>query len=165
MATVPSVQSPENTRETRGCILNASLPSISRGVNYPNDIVPRDPMHGLGPASSYRPANGVGPLMMPPTSTVDEDCPADFSGVLTRYPKPGDGGRTRLQPSFPGVGCGDQVPSLPPRVPVYSWYLPTPTCARTAVPYRGGKSGKLLRFCPVSQRDPSPPYSLPSVAR
>ena len=63
--------------------------SLRAGL-YRNDIVPRDPVRGRGPASSYRPRFGRG--LSGPPSTVRVDCPADLiPGVLALYPEMGTG--------------------------------------------------------------------------
>jgi len=42
----------------------------------------------------------------------------------------GTGVKTRSRSSFPSIGCV----GIAPQEPVYWWLLPTPTCARPAVP-------------------------------
>lgn len=55
---------------------------------YWNDIVPRDPVHGRGSASSYRPCLGVGAIWYASHSDRGRDCPADLiPGVLVLYPQ------------------------------------------------------------------------------
>jgi hypothetical protein len=126
--------------------------SLRAGL-YRTDIVPRAPVHGRGPASSYRPPVGRG--LSGPPSTRPVDCPADLiTGVLALYPNSGDGSRTRSRSSFPSIGCV----GIAPQEPVYWWLLPTPTCARPAVPQGTFRMG--LR---CAQRASSPPYSLRSL--
>ena len=55
----------------------------------------------------------------------------------------------RSRSSFPSTGCV----GIAPREPVYWWLLPTPACARTAVPR--GTSRVLLN---LHERASSPPY-------
>jgi len=110
-------------------------------------------MHGRGPASSYRPRRGrrVGAVLRPAYRSRAVDCPADLiPGVLTLYPNMGTGiepvrgRRPRVQ--------GPRPDGLEPQMPVYSWHLPTPACARTAVPE--DTVDKILTVC---ERASSPP--------
>ncbi len=118
--------------------------SLRAGL-YRNDIVPRNPMQGRGPASSSRPrADGGSELLLRPAYRIRSvDCPADLiPGVLSLYPNTGDGDRTRSRSSFPSIGCDGHA--VAPREPVYSWLLPTPACARTAVSHITGGDGLIL---------------------
>jgi hypothetical protein len=126
--------------------------SLRAGL-YRNDIVPRDPMYGRGPASSSRPRRGrrVGAVLRPAYRSRAVDCPADLlPGVLALYPNMGTGiepvrgRRPRVQ--------GPRPDGLEPQMPVYSWHLPTPACARTAVP-----EGTVHRLLNVCERASSPP--------
>ena len=103
--------------------------SLRTGLFPQRHCVPRDPMLGRGPASSYRPAVGVGALLMPPTPTDDEDCPAGLiPGVLTLYPEMGTE-LNRSRSSFPSTGCD----TLASQEPVYWWLLLSSACARATV--------------------------------
>ena len=126
--------------------------SLRAGL-YRNDILPHDPVHGRGPASSYRPRRGrrVGAVLRPAYRSRAVDCPAGLlPGVLALYPnlgtgiEPVRGRRPRVQGPRPG--------GLGPQMPVYSWHLPTPACARTAVP-----EDTADRVLPVCERASFPP--------
>ena len=134
-----------------------------------NDIVPRDPVHGRGPASYYRPRSGVGAISYASYSDRDEECPADLipgvarnlrflaanqnasrSGdVLALHPQSGNGSSTRSRSSFPSTGCD----TIAPQEPVYWWLLPSPTCARATV--LRGTSRAVFN---LHERASSPPY-------
>jgi hypothetical protein len=125
--------------------LAAAGHSLRAGL-YRNDIVPRDPVHGRGPASSYPPRFGRG--LSGPPSAVRVDCSVDLiPGVLALSPEMGTD-LNHSRSSFPSTGC---VGIAPPE-PVYWWLLPTPACARTAVPR--GTSRVLLN---LHERASSPP--------
>jgi hypothetical protein len=121
--------------------------SLRAGLSC-TDIVPRDPVRGRGPASSCRPAVGVGALVMRPTSTDDEDCPADLiPGVLALYPQSGNGSRTHSRSSYPSIGCD----TIAPQEPGYSWLLLSRICTGRAVPRNtspGGFKRVQTRFLP-----------------
>jgi hypothetical protein len=134
---------------------------LSTGL-YRTDIVPRDPMHGRGPASYYRPSDGVGALLMPPTPTVGEDCRADLiPGVLTLSPQRRGGSRTRSRSSFPSIGCD----TLASREPVYCRRLPTRTCAGRAVSRITGGESLIYPVSPCFATRSSPSYSLRSLRK
>ena len=57
--------------------------SLRAGL-YRNDIVPRDPVHGRGPASYYRPRSGVGAILYASYSNRGEECPADLIPSVAR---------------------------------------------------------------------------------
>ena len=120
---------------------------------YRNDIVPRDPMLGRGPASSYRPRSGQRVGVGAATRTYRTrfvDCPADLiPGVLTLYPQSRDGISTRSRSSFPSRGCV----GIAPLEPVYWWLLSSPTCARATVSQDVSRT--VLSLC---ERASSPTY-------
>ena len=121
----------------------AAVGHSSRAALYRNDIVPRDPVRGRGPASFSRPRVGRG--LSGPPSTVAVDCPAGLiPGVLALCPQAGNGSRTRSRSSFPSAG--PEGIALGPQEPGYSWLLPSSACARAAVNRemaQGAKTGRL----------------------
>ena len=93
-------------------------------------------VHGRGPAFFSRPRAGRQVGVCTATRTYRTrfvDCPA---GLIA-------GGRL-VRPRLRGA----RPDGLAPQVPVYSWHLPTPTCARTAVPYGMGRKGLSLAGLP-----------------
>ena len=85
------------------------------------------------PLNRPRCGRRVGAVLRPAYRSRAVDCPADLlaGGRLVR---------PRLQGARPS--------GLAPQVPVYSWHLPTPTCARTAVPYGMGRKRLSLAGLP-----------------
>ena len=85
------------------------------------------------PLTRPRCGRRVGAVLRPAYRSRAVDCPADLiaGGRLVR---------PRLQGARPS--------GLAPQVPVYSWHLPTPTCARTAVPYGMGRKRLSLAGLP-----------------
>ena len=113
--------------------------------------------HGRGPASSFRStveAAGRSSAATRAYRTYAVDCPAGLiPGVLALYPSLGTqrpvacvrGRRSRVSGAKPS--------GLAPQEPVYSWLLPTPACARTAVTHCHETDGRK-----PFERASSPPY-------
>ena len=114
-------------------------------------------MYGRGPASSLRStveAAGRSSAATRAYRTYAVDCPAGLiPGVLALYPNLGTqrpvacvrGRRSRVS--------GARPDGLAPQEPVYSWLLPTPACARTAVAHCHETDGRK-----PFERASSPPY-------
>ena len=110
--------------------------SLLEGRAFPAaPLCPATPCMGAARLPLNRPRCGrrVGAVLRPAYRSRAVDCPADLiaGGRLVR---------PRLQ--------GARPDGLAPQVPVYSWHLPTPTCARTAVPYGMGREGLSLAGLP-----------------